>query len=270
MAPRHPLPAPPPARPQPPRTAGGFVQLALAVGLVGLTGASVSALSGLRSPPRPVLRAVLALDASETAEPALGCEGLLRSAAELLGDRASDITLTLISSGDRSRGDAPELLLSVRRAPITGGIEDLGREDEGPALLSALQKACAAAPRRKESPLLATLEGALDIVRTSPGEQAGCAAEEVRCVVIFKSDLIEEVDPYLRAALAGQAPTVPLPRLALDGIDRLRLCGTGERQAASAPPVSAVKAAWAPLFEGADTIVTIEPVCAPTPLGVTP
>lgn len=270
MAPRHPLPPLPPARPPAPRSAGGFVQVASALGLFGLTAASVSALSGLRSAPTPVLRAVLALDASETAEPGRGCEGLLRSAAELLGDRASDVTLTLLSSGDRSRGDAPELLLSVRRAPVTGGIEDLGRDDEGPALLTALREACEAAPRRQESPLLATLEGALDVVRTAPGERAGCAAEEVRCVVIFKSDLIEEVDPYLRAALAGQTPTAPIPRLALDGIDRLRLCGTGERQAASAPPVSAVKAAWAPLFEGADTIVTIEPVCAPTPLGVTP
>ena len=219
----------------------------------------------------PLAHILVGVDRSRSVEP--NCAGL-RSAAEALLDRPGvgvGSTFTLLSMGAHARAPEPQLLLSAS-IPIPSdrvvgqSAQAKAYEQERSAFLAGLASRCESIEETTHTPLYQMVERGLTHLR---GLQEGCPPG-ASCVLLIKSDLLEDVQPELRAALdaATKDTDTPVPsalagRLQNDGIDVI-FCGTAEVRAPAkgtiAPPIAVRERIWRALFSRPEA-VSFQPFC---------
>ncbi len=234
----------------------------LAVGacIAGLGVAGV-AVFGMDTAVTPVDRVVLLADLSKTSDQQTLCRDLGRVVTEVLGDHEGDLHLMLAATGERSRGDKLERLGAWQRVHRGMTVSELGGEGgEDQAVVQAVLRTCAELAPRNESPLFDAARGAVDVARS----QGDCDREHVHCSVVMRTDLVEERDALLMAAIAGDGTDDRAPRIDNTHVE-VTFCGLAERRVGrrgQSVDAAGLMAAWLPEFRHPE-LVMFEESCAP-------
>ena len=230
---------------------------ALALGL-GAAGVVVFRMEPVAT---PVERVVLLADTSRTSDQQTLCSDISRLASQVLNERQGDLHLVLAGTGARSRGDKLERVAAWEHKHRGMSVSELGDgRDTERALLSQVQQRCEGLPERDESPLFDAARGAVSLVHSA----RDCGQPHVSCSVVMRTDLVEERDAVLTAAIAGKQPIAPrIPRIDNDQVE-ITFCGLAERRLgrrARSVDAATLQAAWLPEFTHPER-VSFEESCA--------
>ncbi len=244
------------------KTGGMKVGAALFLFLLCVAGAIVGEYV-LAAPPTQV---GLGIDVSPSVE--RDCAGLAAEAARAIsesGIRDGSI-VSLLAMGRNAANPEPARLF---KAPVPLDADGVFGRDEAAfkasrqKSLENIRKACESAPASKGSPLLRMVERGIADLRSR-----GCAGK-ASCFYIIQTDLEDDADPKLRAAIAKAAkdPGAKLPAKLAGSIDnagiRLEFCGTAEVRAVRSHVHAApdtLTNLWMGLFAHPE-LVSFQPYC---------
>jgi len=171
--------------------------------------------------------------------------------------------LALILLGDRSNGFAGRLAgvfdIPVSTRVMEGKGAHLRQQQQ---LADSVQRACESAPKAERSPILSAVKSAFDHLRS-----AGCGAA-THCTLFLVTDGEENVNPDLRAALAGSKAALKKAtgRVDNNGIS-VSICGLAQTRSASLgrvtrsfAPEDRLRTVWTAIFTAPDFVNTA-PYC---------
>jgi len=200
-----------------------------------------------------------------------GFAGAIGSTFDLPGIRKGS-TLSLLAIGPNPRDPQPDLLwtesIPIADDSIYGRDENARvHEHETQRLLDRVTGDCEAGEPTLHTPLLAMVERGLELL----GGGAFDCGSDGGCLLLIKTDLLEDVDPALTALLAAAAkdPDVAVPPELVGRLDNRGVevvyCGTSETHplatnAPDPPSIEARKRIWRALHSEPD-LVSFTPYC---------
>jgi hypothetical protein len=143
------------------------------------------------------------------------------------------------------------------------GKDEAGFAARNKAVFEGFQRACEAAPESKDTPLLGLVARGIADLRSR-----GCAVKGL-CYFVIQSDLEDDTDPRLRAAIARatKGPSASLPADLAGSIEnagiRMMFVGTSEvraRRSRKHAAPEALAALWKSLFTHPE-LVSFQPYC---------
>jgi hypothetical protein len=214
----------------------------------------------------PPAHVVLAIDHSLSV--ARNCGGLRKEGERLLAQPAvqQGSTVTLLGIGRSARDPEPARLFDKpvpTESDAVFGRDDSAFQREQAAFLSQLEKSCEAAEASKDSPIVRLVTQGLAHLRSR-----NCRADG-RCFLTIATDMQEDVEPALRAAIerVARRPSTPLPPTLAGTLDNagieVRFCGGSELRP-GAKRLRAAPETLARLWKGIFThpeLVSFQPFC---------
>ena len=172
-------------------------------------------------------------------DPCHGTEEIGRGLIALAAGRP--LTVHPVYMTDKKVDGLGQMVADIKlERSVTGFEGEEDRRRRAASFLSKLVKTCADAPRRKWSPVLGAVDVGLKDLRTH-----GCGQPGATCLLVVKSDGLENVDRALVARLAGKKISAG-PRLQVDELDRVIFCDLGRRAPGgrNVPALDATMGAW--------------------------
>ena len=206
-----------------------------------------------------------------------GCSAIGGLAGEFLrsGQAGRFSTIIGLATGDRRSNDEPVEFARLSRVHL-GSVKD-GRDTadrRNAVIIGELMSRCEEAGNADRSPIYLALRRALEELRA-----LGCRAEN-GCIVYVQSDLEENAEPALKAALMGGKAGLLPSKIDNQGI-RFRICGAaetlgpldgnrgslGRRKVRGAKRADLAGDVWRSLFTSPE-LVSFEPLCPKAPASV--
>ena len=245
------------------RKAGGM-KVGLALFLFALCLAAAVVGEYILAPPPAQI--TLGVDVSPSVE--RDCAGLVAEAARAISQDGvkEGSQLSLLAMGRNAANPEPARLFKGPVPVETDGV--FGRDEAAfkktrQTFLASIQKACESAQSSQGSPVLRMVDRGIADLRTR-----GCAGKAA-CIYIIQSDLEDDSDPKLRAAIALAAKNAgaKLPAELAGSINNagitLEFCGTSEvralRSHAHAAPET-LASLWKDLLTHPE-LVSFQPYC---------